>query len=107
MMEREELQTAIFDVFFPLGHNFNTLGDPDRAVEELQPFLLDHDSGIEKQKFDHVQEPFQSLLSRLPVDRIQTWRMGSVLTWHFDQLHCSTNFQKYDITKKFMVIMIN
>lgn len=108
MMEQGDLlRTAIFDVFLPAGHHFTPGSDPVQAVKDLEPFLSTQATGIDLEEFDHIREPFKSLLPQIPVDRIQTWRMGSVLTWHFDQLHCSTNFARYSITKRMMVIMIN
>jgi len=107
MVEHECLKTAIFDVFFPIGHNFHAMGSTEQALKELEPFLSAENNSADVDDFDHLKDPFLSLVSHIPVDRIQPWKLGSVITWHFDQLHCSTNFAKFGITKKFMVLMIN
>lgn len=107
MMAQPELKTAIFDVFMPIGHNFHAHGSHDSAKQELEPFLMKSNNGLNQSEFDHLKEPFMSMLPHIPVDRVQEWKLGSVITWHFDQLHCSTNFAKHGITKKFMVLMIN
>jgi hypothetical protein len=107
LMEGEDLYTAMFDVFMPVGHSFKIGTTDEDKVKELRPFLHEITSGINLDMFDHIEEPFKSMLPYIPVDKIQKWKLGSVITWHFDQLHCSTNFAKHGITKKFMVIMIN
>jgi hypothetical protein len=107
LIEDVGLKTAMFDVFLPVNHNFRVNGDVEQQVEELKLFLTKQPTIIDSSEFDHIQEPFWSLIPYIPVDRIQQWKLGSIITWHFDQLHCSTNFQKLNITKKFMVIMIN
>ena len=107
MVEDPGMKTALFNVFMPEGHSFNVGGTDQQQVEELQPFLQKEKNEINLEEFDHIKEPFYSMLPYIPVERIQPWKIGSVITWHFDQLHCSTNFKKFNMTKKFMVIMIN
>jgi len=52
------------------------------------------------------KKPARSQLKRLPIDAVAEWKIGNVITWHKDQLHCSTNFAKYNLRKKMIVIFI-
>lgn len=107
LMEGSGLSTAMFNVFLPVGHTFSTHTTDKERVVEIQPYLTKEKSAINMEEFDHVDEPIKSLMPYIPVDSIQPWKLGSVITWHFDQLHCSTNFHKHGIIKKFLVIMVN
>ena len=107
LMEGPLLKTVLFDVFMPEGHSFHANGTDQGRAGELEKFLLEEKTDINMEDFDHIVEPFYSMLPYIPLERIQPWKLGGVLAWPIDQLHCSTNFSKFNITKKFMVIMIN
>jgi hypothetical protein len=107
LMEGEDLKTALFDVFLPVGHAFKVGAIMEDRVAELKPFLLNEKTELIVDEFDHIFDPLNEMLPYIPVDTIHSWKLGSVITWHFDQLHCSSNFKKNDITKKFIIIMIN
>ena len=61
---------------------------------------------LDLNEFDHIQEDVRKDIAKLPLDTIFHWKIGSVFTWSKDQLHTSTNFAKYNLNKKFMILFI-
>jgi len=108
LMEHEGLKTATFDIFLPAGHHaFTNNASVQLKLKDLKPFLLQHPTDINLDEFSHITDPLKSVLPYIPIDGIFQWKYGSVITWHFDQLHCSTDFRKIVDTKKLIVVLIN
>jgi hypothetical protein len=101
-------------VLIPLSENFNyktvTFNAYDEKYNgmgtELKEEWLVSSNDLDLNEFDHIQESVRKNLVKLPLDKIFTWKIGSVFTWNRDQLHTSTNFAKHNLIKKFMILFI-
>lgn len=107
LMDGPNLKTAIFDVHCQPGHPFTAGYSVEDQYVALKEFCQDTPTELDMNEFDHIHEPLRELLPYVPVDGIVPWHIGDVIMWDIDQLHCSTNFKKHNIVKKFIVVMIN
>lgn len=86
---------------------FNLWSEHDLGMGRPLPdnYLTGH-SEINLDPFTHISEPARSQLLKIDVDNIRPWKLGSVIFWDRRQLHCSTDFAKHGLVKKFIVMCI-
>lgn len=95
--ESEHFATVTFDVYSDSWH----------GMSELLP--AEHETGsndFDLSRLDHIPEPARSQLKKFNVDQVFQWRLGDAFMWNKNQLHCSTNFAKYGLEKKFVLLFI-
>jgi hypothetical protein len=63
-------------------------------------------NGLDLNEFDHINQDIIPYVPKLPVLEIFNWKIGDVFFWDRDLLHCSTNFQKHNLIKKFLIFFI-
>jgi hypothetical protein len=100
LVEHEKFNTVIFDI------------DDDKinlpmGGEMPQSWLTVEDNGLDLDDFDHINEPTRSQVKKLPVDFVAKWKLGSLIVWRRNQLHASTNFAKFGLIKKFIIVFIS
>jgi hypothetical protein len=61
-------------------------------------------NSLDPEEFGHAHAHGDVTL--LPVDVEYQWRTGDILTWDRDQLHISSDFTRFGITKKFLILFI-
>ena len=98
LVENSAFCTVMFDIFSDVDYTPNT-PYPREWLSSQNTLDLD--------KFDHLPEQLRHETKFLPVSLEATWSLGSVIIWRRNQLHTSTNFAKYGLTKKFIVIFLN
>jgi len=100
LVSGEHFKTAVFKIY------------SDKTFEKFDEQVLTENNDIDLDLFSHHNEydvysaDLKDQIRRAPIDQIVTWKAGDVFTWRSDQLHCSTNFKKYNLTKKFIVIWV-
>lgn len=98
MVEGPEFKTIFFDVF---DTEYNEMGAP---VPES--WLTVEDNGLDLNDFGHVNEPTKLQITHIPLDCVVDWQLGSMLQWDRYQLHASSNFARFGVIKKFIVIFL-
>jgi hypothetical protein len=94
LVEGPEFKTVTFDVF----------SDYNLSDKDLNTRTQEQINALNPDEFEHVRN--FKILNRLPVDSIFEWKLGSVFVWPRNQQHMSTNFAKYNVTKKFLILFI-
>lgn len=94
LVEGPEFKTVTFDVF----------SDYNLTDQELITYTQPEQNDLDPNEFGHVRN--FKILNRLPVDAIFEWKLGSIFIWSRTQQHLSTNFAKYNVTKKFLVLFM-
>jgi hypothetical protein len=102
-------------VLIPLceGKHFHTVFF-DHMLPELYPNYLDDlaaNSDTELSDdvmdlLDHHDPDAYRKIKKLKLAKIVRWKLGSMFTWPRDQLHCSSNFEKYGLTKQALVLWL-
>lgn len=92
-----EFRTVLFDV-----HSDTSVG----MGAPLQEDYLTASNDLPMSWFTHIQEPAFGQLSKLPVDLVYEWQLGSMIFWPRTQLHASTDFAKFGLSKKFIIIFV-
>ena len=98
MIEDARFKTVFFDIF--------TESDIKMGAPFPVGWLTEKDNGLDLEDFGHFEEGTKKQLKHLPLDQAVTWELGSMLVWNRNQLHTSSNFSKYGLIKKFIVIFI-
>lgn len=97
LMSHPEARTVFFDIF----------DDRDPGVGTLMPeHWLGHENGLPIEWFSHMEDAVAKQCQHLPVDQVINWHAGDAIVWGVDQLHCSTDYRPYQLTKKFIFLMI-
>ena len=95
LIENEKFNTVVFDIDdqinLPMGG-------------EMPNSWLGPENDLDLDDFDHVPEPARSQIKKLPVAFVAQWKLGNVIVWRRNQLHASTNFAKFGLTKKFIIV---
>lgn len=95
--ESEHFCTVTFDVFSDTWH----------GMSELLPAEYETGSNdFDMDRLDHIPEPARSQLKKFNIDHVFEWKIGDAVVWNKNQLHCSTNFAKYGLEKKFILLFI-
>ena len=97
LMEHPEARTVFFDIFDDK--------DPGVGTEMPTDWLTDN-NGLPASWFAHHKESVANQCLQLPVDQVVQWKVGSVIVWGVDQLHCSTDYTPFGLTKKFIFLMV-
>lgn len=95
--ESEHFCTVTFDVHSDTWH----------GMSELLP--AEHETGsntFDLDRLDHIPEPARSQLKQFNIDHVFEWKLGDAVVWSKNQLHTSTNFAKYGLEKKFILLFI-
>lgn len=67
----------------------------DETLSDEFMQLMDHHPAETLQKIRHLK-----------LDRVIEWKLGSIFSWPRDQLHCSSNFEKYNLNKQAIVLWL-
>jgi len=98
LLEDPEFRTIVFDV-----HSHEDLGMGQPLPEK---FLTGHND-LDPAWFSHIEEPARSQISKFTVDKVFNWKLGNMITWSRTQLHASTDFSKFGLCKKFVILWID
>ena len=90
-------RTVMFDI---LSTDRLEIGAPMPAT------WLGDRNNLEMDDFSHCELETQTQIAHLPVELDVSWQAGDVIRWHRNQLHCSTNFARYGLVKKFILLGI-
>jgi len=98
LCEHKHFQTIFFDYMLDtFEHDFSnevyTPGDTELSPEFME--LVDHHTAEE---CNHIK--------KFKLNCVLDWKIGSVLTWPRNQLHCSSNFKKYNLNKQAIVLWL-
>ena len=94
----KEFRTVLFDILSPYR----------LEIGEAVPthWLSKYENNLNLDDFGHCKEEVKQQIKYLPVNQDITWQLGDIFYWHRNQLHCSTNFAQYGVTKKFVILGI-
>jgi hypothetical protein len=98
LVEHQHFNTVFFDHYFEIlepGYIQKTANNSMSLLDQSIMDLLDH----------HSAENLVDI-QRFRLDRVVNWKIGSVLVWPRNQLHCSSNFEKYGLTKQAVVLWL-
>lgn len=98
LVEGEHFNTVFFDHYYKLltpGYMEEIAQNSDT---ELEPEIMD--------LLDHHRPEDLPHIKKFKLDCVGNWKIGRVLTWGRDQLHCSSNFAKYGLTKQAIVLWV-
>lgn len=99
LVQGQYFNTVLFDVY---SAEYHRMGKPLPSNFEQ----LNHND-LNLQHFDHFDDELaKQQLTKLPLDKIYNWHLGDLVIWHRDQLHCSTNFQKFHLNKEFIILFL-
>jgi hypothetical protein len=100
-------------VLIPLNENKNfrtiTFRCYDSTFPKNSPLKnewLNSANNLDLDYFTHINENDRKHIPLLPLDQIYEWKLGSCFLWPRSQLHTSTDFAKYGLIKKFMILFI-
>lgn len=97
LIEDPRFCTITFDVFTDELH----------GISKILPAKFETGSNnFDLTELDHIPQPAREQISQFNIDTIFRWKLGSALTWHKNQLHTSTNFAKFGLVKKFIIIFV-
>ena len=97
LVENEHFNTVTFKCY---DSNYGGQGDP------FKPEWLTSSNDLDLELFTHIRPEVRKDISKLPFDKMFNWKLGSCFMWPRDQLHSSTDFGKYGLLKKFMILFI-
>jgi len=97
LVQDPEFKTVIFDI-----HGGEELGYGQVLPEKF----LTSANNLDQFWFSHMAEPARRQITKLPVDQVFEWKLGNVVTWPRSALHCSTDFAKYGLLKKFIIMFL-
>jgi hypothetical protein len=96
--EDPSFRTVIFDV-----HSEKSVGMGAILPEEF----LTSQNDLDPEWFTHIDPAVVNQIKKLPVDKIFHWRLGDLVIWPRTALHSSTDFAKFGLFKKFIIIFID
>lgn len=97
LVENENFRTVIYDVFSKDWHGMS------------EPLPVEYETGtndFDLAALDHIAEPAREQTRRFNIDAVFSWKIGSSVVWEKNQLHCSTNYAKFGLQKKFVLLFI-
>jgi hypothetical protein len=97
LSEHEKFNTITFNCF---SEHFEGMSEPYNLE------WLNSSNDLVLDDLDHIPLVVRETIPKLSIDKVFNWRLGSAFTWKRTQLHTSSNFAKYGLTKKFIVIFI-
>jgi len=86
----------------------------DCLLDNLDPGYLDKLSNVNNPELssefmtlvDHHSDEEYNKIKKIKLDCIVDWKIGDVFSWPRDQLHCSSNFAKYNLNKQAIVLWL-
>ena len=98
LSEHEHFQTIFFD------YSLRSFADQDLdgIAQSDSPDL----SAEFMQLVDHHDAACYEKIKKLKLDQVVNWKLGSVFCWPRDRLHCSSNFEKYNLHKQAVVLWL-
>jgi hypothetical protein len=97
LVESSAFKTVSFDIRYK---------EDQSIVEALQGNQTGVLNGLNLEDFDHFSQESIQYVPQLPVFEVFSWKIGDVFVWERDIMHCSTNFQKHGLVKKFIIMFI-
>jgi hypothetical protein len=97
LVENEVFKTVSFDIRYQ---------EDQSIIEALQGHQTGVPNDLNLNDFDHFSQEIIQYVPQLPVFEVFNWKIGDVFVWDRDIMHCSTNFQKYNLIKKFLILFI-
>lgn len=98
-------------VLIPLveGPEFRTIvfverSDINPTVSMLKSKQTDIKNHLVPEDFSH--DRLFNIINYLPIEIDYQWELGDVVVWERNQWHISSNFARFDKTKKFLVLFI-
>lgn len=86
---------------------FDVLSADKYLMGEIMPQeWLGEKNSLDLQDFSHIKSDTKEQVQYLPLDIDAVWQAGDVIRWHRNQLHCSSDYAKYSLTKKFILLGI-
>jgi len=88
------------------GHCYKTVTfkcySSNNNFESLMSQWSTHKNNLNLDEFPHES----SRIDQLPVDVEYVWQLGDILSWDRNQLHISSDFRRFGVTKKFLIMFI-
>lgn len=97
LVEDPEFRTVLFDV-----HSNENLG----MGQPLPEKYLTSNNNLDLAWFSHMNGVALEQIPRIPLDSVWQWKLGSFIVWSRTQLHSSTDFSKFGLCKKFVIIFL-
>jgi hypothetical protein len=98
LSENKHFHTVFFDHMFERlypTYMDDLARDSDSSLDVNVMNLLDHHTPEECEK-----------IKKFKLSKIVPWTLGSMFSWPRNQLHCSSNFEKYGLTKQAIVLWL-
>jgi len=98
LCEHQHFQTIFFDYLldtFELNFLHKIYSPSNSELSEEFMNLVDHHSSEECNR-----------IKKFKLDCVLDWKIGSVLSWPRNQIHCSSNFKKYNLNKQAIVLWL-
>jgi hypothetical protein len=99
LVEGHEFKTAIFDVD-------DSLQKYSDGGSSLKLEWCESTNNLDINDYDHLPEEDLKNINKLSLIDEFTWKLGSVIIWDRNKLHCSSNFTKHNLIKKMIVLFI-
>ena len=94
-------------VLIPLvqGHEFSTVVFDCFSKDDLVSKRQSVPNQLTKEDFGHCPGSWL-MINHLPVVDVFQWKLGDVFVWDRQQYHISTNFARYGVVKKFLIMFV-
>lgn len=92
-----EFRTVFFNI-----HSDDNLGMGEHIPEQ---YLTGHNE-LDLSWFDHMTDSARKQIPRMELDLVWSWKIGGALVWPRSQLHSSTNYAKFGLCKRFVIMFI-
>lgn len=90
LVQGDEFCTVVFDCFLK---------------DDLINKRLDKPNQLRRDDFGHCKNLWH-LINHLPVASTYHWRCGDIFVWDRQQYHISTDFTRYGLVKKFLIMFV-
>jgi len=98
LVEHQHFHTIFFDHYFEMfdsSYKQEIAKSSNSSLDDSVMDLLDH----------HDPNDLPDI-KKFKLDQVVNWKIGNVLMWPRNQLHCSSNFEKYGLTKQAIVLWL-
>ena len=96
------VQDPEFRTVFFKTHTHDDLGVGKPLPEEY----LSSQNDLNPSWFSHVEQPARDQMKRLPLEQVYQWKLGDMIVWPRTQLHTSTDFSKFGLCKRFIIVFL-
>jgi hypothetical protein len=97
LVEGIQFKTAVFNINYNKQNINNDYLNEEWLVSNNDLNVCD---------YDHLSNNILCNLNKLPLIEELPWNLGSIITWDRNKLHCSSNFEKFNVVKKMIVLFI-